>query len=110
MPDTNMIVKVTLASVVIVTNWVSIGSFTDKAGRQYDVLQGSIQTNWVGKMQAEGQTFEHVFKSTLGPTNDHVQLVPIATQTLAPTIPPPLPVNMKFVYTTQTNYAPYTNR
>lgn len=94
---TNTFVKITTATLVIVTNWQSIGTFVDKAGMQYDVLQGSIVTNTVGKMEAEGQTVEHVFKSVQGPTNEVLKLVPIATQSF-PFNPPPLPINPRFVY------------
>jgi hypothetical protein len=95
--DTNLVVNVTAAAVVVVTNWVSIGTFSSRTGTQYDVLQGSVQTNVVGRMTAEGQTVEHIFKSSAGPTNDYLRLVPIATQTF-PVNPPPLPINPRFIY------------
>lgn len=100
MPETNTLVKITTATLVVVTNWVSIGTFTDKAGRQYDVLQGSLLTNTVGRMEAENQVVEHVFKSVQGPTNDVLRLVPIATQGIPVNAPPPLPINPRFVYAT----------
>lgn len=98
MAETNTLVKIVAASLVVVTNWQSIGTFIDKSNRQYDVLQGSLMTNTVGKMQAEGQTVEFVFKSTQGPTNEALRLVPIETQSPPVFSPPPLPINPRFVY------------
>ena len=98
---TNIIVKTTIAASVIVTNWVSIGTFTSRSGTAYDVLQGQVHTNIVGKMEAEGQSFEHIFGSIPGPTNDVLRLVPIATQGLAPNVPAPLPINPRFIYPSQ---------
>lgn len=108
MPETNTLIKITMASLIVVTNWQSIGTFTDKAGRQYDVLQGSLMTNVVGTMSAEGQSVEHVFKSTQGPTNDALRLVPIATQGILVNAPPPLPINPRFIYANEV-VVPATN-
>lgn len=109
MPETNTLVKITTATLVVVTNWVSIGTFMDKAGRQYDVLQGSLVTNTVGRMEAEGQTVEHVFKSSQGPTNDTLRLMPIATQGILVNAPPPLPINPRFVYANEVVVPATTN-
>lgn len=95
--ETNTLVKITAATIVIATNWISIGSFQDKAGRNYDVLQQSIMTNTVGRMESEGQTVEFVFKSIQGPTNNTLLFVPTATQTLPTNAPPPFPGSQRFI-------------
>lgn len=106
--ETNTLVKITMASLVLVTNWHSIGTFTDKSGRHYDVLQSSLMTNTVGRMEAEGQVVEHTFKKVQGPTNDALRLVPIATQGTLVNATPPLPINPRFVYANEV-VVPATN-
>lgn len=65
-------------------------------------------TNTVGKMESEGQTVEFVFKSTQGPTNEALRLVPIETQSFPANVPPPLPINPRFVYANEV-VVPVTN-
>lgn len=83
--------------VVALTNW-SVGTFTSKSsGLQYDVLQEAFVTNVVGKMTLDGQSVEHIFKSTIGPTNNVLKLVPHATQTFPTNAPPPFPGSQRFI-------------
>lgn len=68
--------------ILVVTNWVSIGTFSDKNGKQWDEQQAVVTTNtYVEEVTlCTNRTLYHVED---GPTNG-VRRVPMV-------VPPPLP-------------------
>lgn len=48
------------------TNWVSIGTFTDKSGNSFDVEEGTRVTNTVVVIDYKGKTHELILETATG--------------------------------------------
>lgn len=56
-----------LVITLIATNWISIGTFTDKSNQQFDVKEGRIATNETLVTEWKNQKREFVLESIPGP-------------------------------------------
>lgn len=64
-------------TILTVTNWESVGTFTDKKGQQFDVVEGVRCTNWTATFEFEGRQIGFVLKSARGDKCDEVKnLIP----------------------------------
>jgi len=55
--------------VLIVTNWVNVGTFTDHDNKSFDVLEGRTATNTEAVVNWNGKEFRLLMQSDAGPTN-----------------------------------------
>lgn len=59
-----------LAAIIVTvsTNWVSVGTYTERdSGKSYDVQRGNLQTNVTAILEWKGQRKEVLLESASGP-------------------------------------------